>query len=44
MLGIAHPRTGAFMEFRTELPRDLARLRAVLDATGANGPHSRQLP
>ncbi|MCZ7659496.1 MAG: RluA family pseudouridine synthase [Xanthobacteraceae bacterium] len=34
LLGFEHPETGAFMEFRSELPDDLARLRRALRAGG----------
>jgi 23S rRNA pseudouridine1911/1915/1917 synthase len=34
LLGLQHPTTGRYMEFRSELPRDLARLRLVLSGAG----------
>jgi 23S rRNA pseudouridine1911/1915/1917 synthase len=38
ILGLQHPSTGAFLEFRSELPDDLARLRHVLAAHGPATP------
>jgi 23S rRNA pseudouridine1911/1915/1917 synthase len=32
LLGFEHPSSGDYLEFRSELPRDLARLRAALSA------------
>jgi hypothetical protein len=37
-LAIEHPVTGQSLEFRSELPGDLARLRACLGAEPARGP------
>jgi len=38
MLGFEHPSTGTFLEFRSELPSDLARLRHALAAEQACAP------
>ncbi|MPZ57917.1 MAG: RluA family pseudouridine synthase [Rhizobiales bacterium] len=37
LLGIDHPTQGEYLEFRSELPDDLRRLRDTLDAQGAFG-------
>ena len=44
MLGIAHPRDESFMDFRAELPHDLARLRDALDPDRVHGPLRLQHP
>jgi 23S rRNA pseudouridine1911/1915/1917 synthase len=36
LLGFEHPLSGEYLEFRSELPDDLARLHSALDATKAN--------
>jgi 23S rRNA pseudouridine1911/1915/1917 synthase len=42
MLGLRHPSTGEFLEFRSELPADLARLRDVLATEGPATPAPRR--
>ncbi|HEY0568478.1 MAG TPA: RluA family pseudouridine synthase [Xanthobacteraceae bacterium] len=37
LLGFEHPVSGAYVEFKSELPPDLARLRAALSATKSEG-------
>jgi 23S rRNA pseudouridine1911/1915/1917 synthase len=37
LLGVVHPTRGDYLEFRSELPDDLRRLRRELDAQGAFG-------
>jgi 23S rRNA pseudouridine1911/1915/1917 synthase len=37
ILGVEHPQRGEYLEFRSELPKDLARLRATLRNEGPTG-------